>query len=145
MKKVLYIVLAALTFTMFEGSSSAQTSRNDVVISWDQLSADASLRQFKKASKQNQIEILHNLVAKANEEFYRCKEIGDLDVLNDQMDLIRFYYGQAKMQSTTINGQINSLQRKIDRVVQRYTGQGVVKIEGGIRNPYVNNGQDITE
>lgn len=143
MKKLFFILLAAISFVMTEKGATAQSSRNDVVIAWDQLSADASLRQYKKANKQNQIEILHNLLTKATDEFYKCKTLDDIDYLNDQMDLIRFFNNQAKMKSTSITAQINSLQRKIDRVVREYTGTGTIVIEGGSHDSYSNWGQDI--
>lgn len=111
--KLLYISIAVLTLFSFSFGSSAQSLKNDEAISWDKLSEDASLKKFKRASKQKQIEILHNLLSEANEYFLKCKTKDDLYYLSDQLDLICFFNHQAKIKSADISEGIRTLYKKI--------------------------------
>ena len=65
MKKIITILATAIVACMFASESFAQL-RKDVVITPEQSHLDASFKQFKKANKTNQIEILNYLVDCAN-------------------------------------------------------------------------------
>ena len=74
MKRILTIVVVALIAAIIlpVSATAGPLKRNDVHISYEQISTDASFKQFKKATKSNQIEILHFLVSRANEEYLKC-------------------------------------------------------------------------
>ena len=74
-----FISLVALTIGLLMiFDSCAVGRRKDVVIAYEHLNADASFKQFKKATKTNQIEILSALVRRANDEYLKCQTIDDL-------------------------------------------------------------------
>jgi hypothetical protein len=139
MKKFLSIVALTLGLLMVF-DSCAVGRRKDVVIAYEQLSADASFKQFKKATKTNQIEILTALVRRANEEYLKCQTIDDLYELKEQLDLIKFYNENADQKSITVTNDIRKLDNSITQTEAEFKGQKVIE---GNRTLYRDRGQEM--
>lgn len=140
MRKFIFAVAFVAT-VLFTTDCAAQRLRNDVLINYDQLSADASYKQFKKASKANQLENLNLLMNRANEEYYKCKSIEDVYKLRDQLELIKFYNNNAKQKSIAITNAIIVLDRKIVDVEATYKEKAVVNV--GSSEFYSGRGQEL--
>ena len=95
---------------------------NDVVVTYEQLPLDASFKQFKKATKTNQIEILNYLVSRANEEYLKCKTIDDLYNVKESLNMIKFYNNEAKQKSIAVTNAIRKLDRLIIDAEREYKG-----------------------
>ena len=139
MKRIITIIATAIVACAFASESFAQL-RKDVVITPDQAHLDASFKQFKKASKTNQIEILTYLVECANEAYLECKTIEDLYEVKEQVNVIKFYNGQAKQNSITITNSIRKLDHKITQTEAEYKKTKVIE---GTRTFYQNYGQEM--
>ena len=124
MKRIVTLMIVGLF--MFGFSAHASGFRKDVVIAWDQLGLDASFKQFKKANKINQQEILTALLARANEEYYKCKSIEEIYDLRDKLQIIRFYNERAKQEFITVTNGINKLNRKLIDVEAKYKKTHVI-------------------
>lgn len=142
MKKFISVVAFVIaSFLVFDSCASAQIGRKkDVVIVYEQLSLDASFKQFKKATKACQLENLNNLMARANEEYYKCKTIEDVYKLRDQLELIKFYNNNADQKSISVTNAIVTLDRKIVDVEAAYKEEKVIHLGG--REYYSGRGQD---
>lgn len=136
MKRIIAIAIAALF--IFAGDANAQ-SRNDVIVPYEQLALDASFKQFKKASKANQIEILNYLVARANEEYLKCKNIDDLYNVKEGLNMIKFYNNEAKQKSIAVTNAIRKLDSEILQTEAIYKNESYVDAS---RTNYQNKGQE---
>ena len=142
MKKLFYFLTIALTFLSLTDCAASQLGRRkDVVIVYEQLSSDASFKQFKKATKACQLENLTALLARANEEYFKCKTIEDVYKLRDQLELIKFYNNNADQKSITITNGIVSLDRKITDVIAEYKDVKILHL--GSREYYSGRGQEL--
>lgn len=126
MKKIITILAAAVIACAFASESSAQL-RKDVVITPEQSHLDASFKQFKKASKSNQLEILNYLVDCANEAYLECKKIEDLYDVKEQINVIKFYNSHAKQNSIAITNAIRKLDHKITQTEAEYKKTKVIE------------------
>jgi len=137
MKKIISVIALTLGILMvFDFDANAQLfSRKDVVVSYEHLSADASFKQFKKANKTNQIEILNSLIRRANEEYLKCKTIDDLYAVKEQLELIKFYNSEAKQKSITVTNDIRRLDNEITQTEAEFKGEKVIE---GTRDIYIN-------
>lgn len=140
MKKIITIIATAIFACACASLASAQI-RKDVVITPDQAHLDASFKQFKKASKSNQIEILNYLVDCANEAYLDCKTIEDLYDVKEQMNVIKFYNSHAKQNSITIVNAIRKLDNKITQTEAAYKKAKV--IDRGTATYYQDYGQEL--
>ena len=121
-----FLSLAIVGLLLFSFSATASGFRKDVVIIWEQLGQDASFKQFKKANKINQQEILTALLARANEEYYKCKTLDDIYDLREKLQIIRFYNERAKQEFITVTNGINTLNRKLIDVEANYKKTKVI-------------------
>ena len=99
---------------------------NDVVVTYEQLPLDASFKQFKKATKTNQIEILNYLVSRANEEYLKCKTIDDLYNVKEGLNMIKFYNNEAKQKSIAVTNAIRKLDSEILQTEAIYKNESYV-------------------
>ena len=138
MKRLIITTLVAFA-AMFFVSCSAQ--RRDVYLTYEQLSADAPLKQFKKANKANQIEILNILVDRANKEYLNCQTIDDLHEVQEQLELIKFYNNVAKQKSIAVTNAIRKLDNQIKETEEEYKKKTIID---ATRNQtyYQDKGQD---
>ena len=136
MKRIIAIAIAALF--IFAGDANAQ-SRNDVIVPYEQLALDASFKQFQKASKANQIEILNYLVSRANEEYLKCKNIDDLYNVKEGLNMIKFYNNEAKQKSIAVTNAIRKLDSEILQTEAIYKNESYVDAS---RTNYQNKGQE---
>lgn len=125
MKK--FLVLIASAVLLFCASINANAQKTAVVIQYDQLNSDASMKQFRKADWPNQLEILNYLIRKADENYYNCKTIDDVYELREQMALIDRYYDMRKNpkknSSIVFESDFRKLDRKISQLEAKYNGQ----------------------
>ena len=77
MKKVLLLFVAVL-FAGFSSCSAQSWTRNDVLIPLNMVHTDAAFKQFKKASKMNQAEIVSELLSQANRAYVDCETIDEI-------------------------------------------------------------------
>jgi len=112
---------------------------NDVVVTYEQLPLDASFKQFKKATKTNQIEILNYLVSRANEEYLKCKTIDDLYNVKEGLNMIKFYNNEAKQKSIAVTNAIRKLDSEILQTEAIYKKESYVDAS---RTNYQNKGQE---
>ena len=136
-----FISLVALTIGLLMiFDSCAVGRRKDVVIAYEHLNADASFKQFKKATKTNQIEILSALVRRANDEYLKCQTIEDLYAVKEQLDLIKFYNENADQKSITVTNDIRTLDNSITQTEAEFKGEKVIE---GSRTIYRDRGQEM--
>lgn len=112
---------------------------NDIVVTYEQLPLDASFKQFKKATKTNQIEILNYLVSRANEEYLKCKTIDDLYNVKESLNMIKFYNNEAKQKSIAVTNAIRKLDSEILQTEAIYKNESYVDAS---RTNYQNKGQE---
>lgn len=146
MKKFIISLCAIMAFSFYYSyNADAQGSdRNDVLITLDQLNQDAAMRQFKKAKKTNQLEIIRYLVDQATKRFYECKTEEDIDNLQEKLNLIMWYHNQAKSKSIYNTASINELAKKIEKVKVELSGGTPVIIQQGVnRDSYNFYNQDL--
>ena len=139
MKRFISLVALAIGLLMIF-DSCAIGRRKDVVIAYEQLNADASYKQFKKATKTNQIEILTALVRRANDEYLKCQTIDDLYAVKEQLDLIKFYNENADQKSITVTNDIRKLDNSITQSEAEFKGEKVIE---GSRTIYRDRGQEM--
>ncbi len=135
MKRISLIICASLALLLMSSTASSardRNVRNDVMINLEQLDQDAAMRQFSKARKDNQLEIIRYLIDEANKKFYECKTEEDLDKLLERLSLITWYHNQAKAKSIYNTSSINELAKKIEKVKREITGGNTVIIDSGV-------------
>ncbi len=129
--------LAILMVCLFAGLISIDSfaapdwGRKDVFISYDQLGTDAAYKQFRKASKLNQSEILINLVDQAEEEYKNCESIDDLYEVKENLNVIMFYINHADQKFIAITKRIRRLNRNIDDTIAEVKNQTIIQVQGG--------------
>ena len=143
MKKfVISLVLLLATVFAFESYASGWGGRKDVFISYDQLGTDAAYKQFRKASRANQSEILINLVDQCETEYSKCESVDDLYAVKDNLDIITFWINRADQKFIAITKRIRALHRKIDSTIAEVTGQTIIQVQGG-NTGYSGYGQEM--
>lgn len=133
MKKILALVVIALVAISVLPSSSAQ-SRRDVMLFLDKIDHPASLKQFKKATPQCQLENLLSLLEEAEETYYSITKVDDLYELDVKMDVLAQYIRISKESHSSVESKFKLLSRKITRsIVTAEDGISVEPIRGAIR------------
>lgn len=143
MKKLiaLFVILSASIF-MCDNSSAQIFWRKDVFISYDNLGTDAAYKQFLKARKQNQLEILTHLVEQAEAEYKKCESIEDLYEVKENVEIIKFWIKDADQGFIAIQRKLRVLDRNIDDTIAEVKKQTVIQVQGG-QNPYGRWGQEL--
>ena len=120
MKNILSLAVIAL-FTLASVSCFAQ-GRKDVVISLDQVHTDAAFKQYKKANKMNQLEIVTDLLRQANDEYKECETIDEIRDLREDLVLIQRYIVSGKQGFMAAQKEYNILYNKINKTIREYEG-----------------------
>lgn len=137
MKKILFILVSIL----FVVSCGAQGwLRKDVIISLDQIHTDAAFKQFKKATKMNQAEILNEFLRQANTEYKECDTIDQIRDLRENVVLIQRYLASGKQSFMSAQKEYNILSNKINKTIREYEGGTTIYNETG---GYYDFGQEL--
>lgn len=127
MKKILLICM-----TLMLVSCAAQGwGRKDVLIPLDQIHTDAAIKQFKKATKMNQMEIINEFLRQANDQYKECKTIDDVRDLRENVRLIDRYIASGKQSFMSAQKEYNLLYNKITKTIREYEGGTTVYNETG--------------
>lgn len=138
MKKFFVICLAfAMTTICF---ASCGVARKDVHLAYNQITTDASFKQFLKATKVNQIEILNFLVKEANQAYLDCETIEELYDVKEHLQIIKHFNNNAKQKSMSVTHEIRVLDNKITQTEAEYKKDIVIE---GSRTDYWNKGQEL--
>ncbi len=138
MKRIFTFILTVAVVLSTCGIMSAQ-GRKDVIIDLGKVHLDASFKQFKKANKTNQSEILNELIRQANEVYLDCEDIDDVYELQEVMKILQRYQDSSKQAFISVQHSINTLNRKINRTVNEYEG-GTFNLD---RKGYDDRGQEL--
>lgn len=130
----LAIALTAISFT------SCGVGRKDVHLAYNQITTDASFKQFLKATKVNQIEILNFLVKEANQAYLDCETIEELYDVKEHLQIIKHFNNNAKQKSMSVTHDIRVLDNKITQTEAEYKKDVVIE---GSRTDYWNKGQEL--
>ena len=117
----LAVAMTALSFT------SCGIGRKDVHLAYNQITTDASFKQFLKATKVNQIEILNFLVAEANQAYLDCQTIEELYNVKEHLQIIKHFNNNAKQKSMSVTHAIRVLDNKITQTEAEYKKDVVLK------------------
>lgn len=144
MKKFIYFaaILACTIVTMTVSSCATAGVRKDVFISYDQLGTDAAYKQFRKANKINQAEILTNLVDQCESQYKRCQTVDDLYDVKENLNVISFWIGDAEQKFIAITKRIRTLNLKINDTIAEVKNQTIIQIQGGSTG-YSGSGQEF--
>lgn len=117
MKKLL-IILVAVFATLSAVSCSA--NRNDVHINLNEIHSNAMHKQFMKAGKLNQLQIMQHLYRQANDAYYAAENLDQLYVLREDVKVLQIKYIQMmnKESMGEIENDLNNLQTKITRTIR---------------------------
>lgn len=130
MKKLFVLFVTACVALSASISCNAQSiGRKDVLISLDQIHLDASFKQFKKATKMNQLEILTEFIRQANEAYKECDTIEEIRDLRENVVLINRYLISGKQSFMSAQKEYNILYNKINKTIREYEGGTTVYSE----------------
>lgn len=139
MKKILF-ALIAIFFAYTAMTSCAAQGRKDVTLPLDLIHTDAAFKQFKKANKMNQLEIITEFIRQANAEYKACETIEDLRVLRERVVLINRYLVSGKQSFMSAQMDYNILYNKINKSIREYEGGTTIYSETG---GYYDFGQEM--
>ena len=131
MKKILLTLAAVITVLAASIECAAQMGRKDVAIPLDMIHLDASFKQFKKATKMNQLEIITEFIRQANEEYAKCDTIEEVRDLRENVVLINRYLTSGKQSFMSAQKDYNILYNKINKTIREYEGGTTVYNETG--------------
>ena len=142
MKKILSVVIFAMTLVASVNfTACAQIYyRKDVSLTLQEIHTDAAFKQFKKASKQNQLEILTELMRQANKEYTNCKTINEVYDLRESVVLIKRYLVSGKQGFMSVQKDYNSLYNRINKTIRNHEGGTTIYHE---TSGYADFGQDL--
>ena len=139
MKKILF-ALIAIFFAYTAMTSCAAQNRKDVTLPLDLIHTDAAFKQFKKANKMNQLEIINEFIRQANAEYKACETIEDLRVLRERVTLIKRYLVSGKQGFMSATMDYNLLYNKINKSIRDYEDGTTIYTETG---GYYDFGQEM--
>jgi hypothetical protein len=133
MKKILLMLMTAAFIISGMSSCAAQAfGRKDVTLPLNLIHTDAAFKQFKKASKMNQLEIISEFIRQANEQYKECETIEEIRDLRENVALINRYLVSGKQSFMSAQKDYNILYNKINKTIREYEGaQYVVPDTGG--------------
>ena len=102
-----------------------------VAATLDQIHTDAAIKQFKKANKMNQAEILNEFLRQANAEYKKCETIEEIRDLRENVVLINRYLASGKQSFMSAQKDYNILYNKINKTIRDYEGGTTVYNEAG--------------
>lgn len=118
MKRLLLILVAACA--VLSAASCGAIGRKDVHINLSEIHSNAMQKQFMKARKLNQLEIMQYLYRQANDAYYAAENLDQLYVLREDVRVLQRKYilMMNKESMGEIENQLNILQSKIDRSIR---------------------------
>ena len=128
MKKIFLLCMTAL---MLVSCAAQGWGRKDVIIPLDQIHTDAAIKQFKKATKMNQMEIINEFLRQANDQYKNCKTIEEVRDLRENVRLIDRYIASGKQGFLSAQKEYNLLFNKITKTIKTYEGGQTVYNETG--------------
>lgn len=141
MKKILLLAVVAIFTTTLSSSCVAQSwSRKDVIIPLDMIHTDAAFKQFKKANKMNQAEILNEFLREANKVYKECETIEEIRDLRENVVLINRYLASGRQAFMSAQKEYNILYNKINKTIKEYEGGTTIYHETG---GYYDFGQEM--
>ena len=136
---LLFVITVAIVVSSCSTLSFAQR-RKDVLIPLEMIHTDAAFKQFKKASKMNQSEILNEFLRQANATYKDCETIDEIRDLRENVALIKRYLASGKQGFMTAQKEFNILYNKINKTIREYEGGTTVYNETG---GYYDFGQEL--
>ena len=140
MKKILFLFATVLMTVLVIPESFAQMSRKDVMIPLDMIHTDAAFKQFKKAKKMNQSEIINEFLRQANKTYTECETIDQIRDLRENVVLINRYLVSGKQAFMSAQKEYNILYNKINKTIKEYEGGTTLFHETG---GYYDYGQEL--
>lgn len=136
MKKILsFGLIACFAIAMCSSCAAQAWSRKDVIIPLEMIHTDAALKQFKKANRMNQAEILNEFLRQANEAYKECETIDEIRDLRENVVLIDRYLTSGRQSFMTAQKEFNLLYNKINKTIREYEGGTTLYHEtGGYRD-----------
>jgi hypothetical protein len=104
------------------------------------IHTDAAFKQFKKASKMNQAEILNELLRQANKSYVECETIEEIRDLRENVVLINRYLISGKQAFMSAQKEYNILFNKINKTIREYEKGTTLYLETG---GYYDFGQEL--
>lgn len=142
MKKIAIALMLSIIGVIALESCGAARGRKDVVITYEQLGTDAAYKQFRKADKQNQSEILTYLMDQAEKKYKECETVEDLYDVKENLEIIKFWINRADQKFISITKRIRSLDRNIDETIAEVKKQTVIQVQGS-QTGYSGYGQEM--
>ena len=141
MKKIIFLLATVLlTVSVMPESFAQRFGRKDVLIPLDMIHTDAALKQFKKANKMNQAEILNELLRQANKSYVECETIEEIRDLRENVVLINRYLVSGKQAFMSAQKEYNILFNKINKTIREYEKGTTLYLE---TSGYYDFGQDL--
>ena len=132
MKKIIFLLATVLlTVSVMPESFAQRFGRKDVLIPLDMIHTDAALKQFKKANKMNQAEILNEFLRQANKQYKECETIDQIRDLRENVVLVNRYLVSGKQSFMTAQKEYNILYNKINKTIKEYEGGTTIYHEEG--------------
>lgn len=123
--------MATVALILSANDSAAQMTGTSIIIPFDLIDTDAALKQFKRASKMNQLEIINNFLQEANAQYKACKDIDEIRELRENVALINRYIASGKQSFMSVQKEYNILYNKINKSIREYEGGSTVYSETG--------------
>lgn len=142
MKKIAIALMLSIIGMIVLESCGAARGRKDVVITYEQLGTDAAYKQFRKADKQNQSEILTYLMDQSEKKYKDCETVEDLYDVKENLEIIKFWINRADQKFISITKRIRSLDRNIDETIAEVKKQTVIQVQGS-QTGYSGYGQEM--
>jgi len=139
MKKLLYFAVVLFCVSSLSASCGI---RKDVSISYDQIGTDAAYKQFRKANKINQAEILTNLVDQCERQYKNCNSVNDLHEVRENLHIIEFWINNADQKFIAITKRIRTLDHMIVDTLNEVDKNNRIVIEEK-RTGYSGYGQEL--
>lgn len=123
MKKLL-IVLVAIFTTMSVTNCATPYWRTDTHINLSDIHSNAKHKQFIKANKLNQLEIMNRLAKQANDAYYASETLDELYALRQDVNVLltKYVLKMNKESMGEIEYALNILNNKIDRSIREAEG-----------------------
>lgn len=131
MKKIFVAIMATFALILSANDCAAQMNGTSVIIPFDLIDTDAALKQFKRASKINQLEIINNFLREANAQYKACDDIDEIRELRENVALINRYIVSGKQSFMSVQKEYNILYNKINKSIREYEGGSTVYSETG--------------
>ena len=123
--KTLRTILVALFAVV--SISACGLGRKDVHINLNEIHSNAMHKQFIKANKLNQLEIMQRLSKQANDAYYAADSLDELYALRQDVNtlLLKYVRSMNKESMGEIEYALNLLNTKIDKSIREAEGDSI--------------------